>query len=100
MMVNQAQLVIDTARVKRLPTMFFFPSEVLKGVLASYSVDLHAVDRVSAKHVQRILTGIKPAALPVEGVDKIELVINLKTAKQIGVTIPPNVLARADKVIR
>jgi putative tryptophan/tyrosine transport system substrate-binding protein len=98
--VNQAQLIIDTARVKRLPTMFFFPSEVLKGGLASYSVDLHTVGRVSAKHVQRILTGIKPADLPVEGVDKIELVINLKAAKQIGLTIPPNVLARADRVIK
>jgi putative ABC transport system substrate-binding protein len=100
MVLSQAQLIIDTARVKRLPTMFFFPSEVLKGGLASYSVDLHAVGRVSAKHVQRILTGIKPADLPVEGVDRISLVINLKTAKQIGLTIPPNVLARADRVIR
>jgi ABC-type uncharacterized transport system substrate-binding protein len=100
MVVNQAQLIIDTARVKRLPTMFFFPSEVLKGGLASYSVDLRAVGRVSAKHVQRILTGVKPQDLPVEGVDKIELVINLKTAKQIGLTIPPNMLARADKVIK
>src|SRR4030095_126420 len=58
MVVNQAQLIIDTARVKRLPTMFFFPSEVLKGGLASYSVDLRAVGRVSAKHVQRILIGV------------------------------------------
>jgi ABC-type uncharacterized transport system substrate-binding protein len=98
--VNHDQLIIDTARVKRLPTMFLFPSQVLKGGLASYSVDLHAVGRLSAKHVQRILAGIKPADLPVERVDKISLVINLKTAKQIGLTIPPNVLARADKVIR
>jgi len=100
MVVNPAQLIIDTARAKRLPTMFFFPSEVLKGGLASYSVDLHAVGRVSAKHVQRILTGSKPADLPVEGVDKIFLAINLKTAKQIGLIIPPNVLARADRVIK
>ena len=100
MVVDQAQLIIDTARVKRLPTMFFFPSEVLKGGLASYSVDLHAVGRVSAKHVHRILTGSKPADLPVEGVDRVSLVINLKTARQIGLTIPPNVLARADKVIK
>ena len=100
MVVDQAQLIIDTARVKRLPTMFFFPGEVLKGGLASYSVDLNAVGQVSAKHVQRILTGSKPGDLPVEGVDKIFLAINLKTAKQIGLTIPPNVLARADRVIR
>ena len=80
--------------------MFNFPSEVIKGGLATYSVSFHQVGRVSAKYVQRILTGVKPKDLPVEGVDKIDLIINLKTAKQIGLTIPPNVLARADKVIR
>jgi putative ABC transport system substrate-binding protein len=100
MVSSQAQLIIDTARVKRLPTMFNILSEVIKGGLASYSVSLHEVGRLSAKYVQRILTGVKPKDLPVEGVDKIELVINLKTAKQIGLTIPPNVLARADRVIR
>jgi len=80
--------------------MFNFPSEVIKGGLATYGVSFHQVGRVSAKYVQRILTGVKPKDLPVEGVDKIELVINLKTAKQIGLTIPPNVLVRADKVIK
>jgi putative tryptophan/tyrosine transport system substrate-binding protein len=97
---NEAQFIIDTAKAKRLPTMFDFLSHVPKGGLASYAVSFHEMGRVSAKYVQRILTGVKPMDLPVEGVDKIELVINLKTAKQIGLTIPPNVLARADKVIR
>jgi putative ABC transport system substrate-binding protein len=97
---NQAQLIIDAARVKKLPTMFDFLSHVTKGGLASYAVSFHEVGRLSAKYVQRILTGIKPQDLPVEGIDKIDLVINLKTAKQIGLTIPPNVLARADKVIK
>src|SRR3989441_6399932 len=97
---NQAQLIIDTARVKKLPTMFDFLSHVTKGGLASYAVSFHEMGRLSAKYVQRILTGVKPQDLPVEGIDKIELVINLKTAKQIGVTIPPNVLARADRVIK
>jgi len=55
---------------------------------------------VSAKYIQRILTGTNPKDLPVETIDKLDLVFNLVTAKQIGVTIPPNVLARADKVIR
>ena len=100
MVNNQTQLIIDTARVKRLPTMFNFLSRVIKGGLASYSVNSHEVGRLSAKYVQRILAGVKPQDLPVEGVDKIELFINLKTAKQIGLTIPPNVLARADKVIK
>ena len=97
---NQAQLIIDTARLKRLPTMFDFLSHVTKGGLASYAVNFHEMGRLSAKYVQRILTGVKPQDLPVEGIDKIALVINLKTAKQIGLTIPPNVLARADRVIK
>ena len=96
----QDQLIIDTARNKKLPTMFFTQSSVVKGGLASYSVSRYEMGRLSAKYVQRILTGVKPQDLPVEGIDKIELVINLKTAKQIGLTIPPNVLARADRVIK
>ena len=97
---NQDQLIIDTARVRRLPTMFDFLSHVIKGGLASYAVSNHEVGRVSAKYVQRILTGVKPQDMPVEGVDKIDLVINLKTAKEIGLTVPPNLLVRAQKVIR
>ncbi len=96
----QNQLIIDTARVKKLPTMFQSQSSVIKGGLASYSVSRHEIGRLSAKYVQRILTGVKPKDLPVEGVDNIDLFINLKTAKQIGLTVPPNVLARAQKVIR
>ena len=80
--------------------MFYTQSSVVKGGLASYSVSRHEIGRLSAKYVQRILTGAKPKDLPVEGVDKIELVINLKTAKQIGLVVPQRVLARADKVIR
>jgi putative ABC transport system substrate-binding protein len=94
------QLIIDTARVKRLPTMFFLQSSVVKGGLASYSVSRYEVGRVSAKYVQRILTGVKPKDLPVEGIDKIDLVINLITAKQIGLTVPQWTLMKADKVIR
>ena len=100
MVSNQAQLIIDTARVKKLPTMFLDHSAVIKGGLASYAVSRHEVGRVSAKYVQRILTGVKPKDLPVEGIDNIDLVINLKTAKQIGLTVPPNVLVRAKRVIR
>ena len=98
--VIQDQLIIDTARIKRLPTMFINHSSVVKGGLASYSVSRHEIGRLSAKYVQRILAGVKPNDIPVEGVDKIELIFNLKAAKQIGLTIPPNVLARADRVIK
>ena len=96
----QDQLIIETARVKRLPTMFLDQSSVIKGGLASYSVSRHEVGRVSAKYVQRILTGVRPQDLPVEGIDRIDLVINLKTAKEIGLTVPPNLLVRAQKVIK
>jgi putative ABC transport system substrate-binding protein len=100
MMSNESQLIIDTARIKKLPTMFDVTSHVIKGGLASYNVSFHEMGLVSAKYVQRIMNGIRSKDLPVEAIDKIALVINLKTAKDIGLTIPQRVLARADKVIR
>jgi putative ABC transport system substrate-binding protein len=66
----------------------------------SYATDLVAMFHRSAYYVDRILKGAKPAELPVEQPTKFELIINLKTAKQIGLIIPPNVLARADRVLR
>jgi putative tryptophan/tyrosine transport system substrate-binding protein len=100
MVTSQAQLVIDIATSKKLPTMFPEQSLVAMGGLASYGQNFHETGRLSAKYVQKIMTGAPPGDLRVEIVDKFELVINLKTAKQIGLTIPPNVLARADKVIK
>ena len=100
MVINHAQLIIDMARVKRLPTMFNFVTEVIKGGLSSYTISFHEVGRMSAKYVQRILTGVKPKDLPVQGVDKFELVINLKTAEQIGLTIPQSLLYRVNRVIK
>jgi putative ABC transport system substrate-binding protein len=80
--------------------MFEHLSHVTRGGLASYGVSFHELGRLSAKYVQRVLNGVKPSDLPVQAVDKIDLVINLKTAKQIGLTIPQSVLSRADKVIK
>jgi putative tryptophan/tyrosine transport system substrate-binding protein len=70
------------------------------GGLLTYRVNLIDLDRRAATYVDKILNGRKPADLPVEQPTKFDFVINLKTAKQIGLTIPPNVLARADKVIK
>jgi putative ABC transport system substrate-binding protein len=100
MVASQAQLVIDTAMSKKLPTMFSEQSLVAMGGLASYGQNYHETGRLSAKYVQKIMTGAQPGDLRVEVVDKFEMAINLKTAKQIGLTIPPNLLARAEKVIR
>ena len=100
MVTSQAQFVIDTATSKKLPTMFSEQSLVAMGGLASYGQNFHEVGRLSAKYVQKIMTGAQPRDLRVETVDKFELIINLKTAKKIGLTIPPNVLVRADRVIR
>ena len=92
--------IADLAIKNRLPSMFERSEDVEAGALASYSAnDAEIFGRV-AIYVDRILKGAKPADLPVEQPMKFELVINLKTAKQIGMTIPPNVLARADRAIR
>jgi putative tryptophan/tyrosine transport system substrate-binding protein len=100
MVSSQAQLIIDMARAKKLPTMFQEQSLIPKGGLASYGVSYHEVGRLSAKYVQRILMGTRPQDLAVETVRKIDLVFNLRTAQAIGLAISPNMLARADKVIK
>ena len=100
MVTSQAQLVIDMATSKKLPTMFSEQSLVAMGGLASYGLNFYEIGRFSAKYVQKVMTGRYPQDLRVETVDKFELIMNLKTAKQIGLTIPPYVLARADKVIK
>jgi putative ABC transport system substrate-binding protein len=97
---GQAQLIIDAAKAKKLPTMFHEQSLVTKGALASYGQNYNEIGRLSAKYVQRVLSGTDPRNLKIETVENVELAINLKTAKALGLTIPPNVLARANNVIR
>jgi putative ABC transport system substrate-binding protein len=92
--------IADLAVSSRLPVMYFQSVYVEAGGLMSYFVDFTDLDRRAAYFVDKILKGAKPADLPVQQPMKYELVINLKTAKQIGLTIPPNVLVRADRVIR
>jgi putative tryptophan/tyrosine transport system substrate-binding protein len=88
------------ATKQRLPSMFGWKEYVEAGGLLAYGPDLNESVKRTAVYIDKILKGTKPADLPVELPTKFELVVNLKTAKQIGLTIPPNVLARADKVIR
>ena len=99
MVQSQAELIIETARAKRLPTMVPDKESVVKGALASYGESYYTIGRLSAKHVQRVLLGANPGDLPVEQLDRLHLVINLKTAKSLGLTIPQSVLTRADEVI-
>jgi putative ABC transport system substrate-binding protein len=84
----------------RLPVIYHSPVYVEAGGLMSYGVRFIDLDRRAATYVDKILKGRKPADLPVEQPTKFEFVVNLKVAKQIGLTIPPNVLARANKVIK
>jgi putative tryptophan/tyrosine transport system substrate-binding protein len=98
--LSHRKRIADLAVNSRLPTIFNVGQYIESGGLIAYGPSLTDMFRRAAIYVDRILKGAKPADLPVEQPTKFELVINLKTAKQIGLTIPPNVLARADKVIR
>jgi ABC-type uncharacterized transport system substrate-binding protein len=92
--------IVALAEKQRLPGMYFASEFVESGGLMSYSANNDAQYRRAAYYVDKILKGTKPGDIPVEAPAKFELVINLKTAKEMGLTIPPNVLARADRVIR
>jgi putative ABC transport system substrate-binding protein len=100
MITSHAPMIVEAALAKKLPTMFQEQSMVAAGGLASYGQNFYEIGRMSAKYVQKVLTGTRPQDLRVETADKFEMAVNLKTAKQIGLTIPPNILARADKVIK
>ena len=95
----QRNLIIELATRHRLPTVYFDRLLVAGGGLISYGADLAEGYRRAAGYVDRILKGEKPADLPVQAPTKYELAINLKTAKALGLTIPPAVLARADTII-
>jgi putative ABC transport system substrate-binding protein len=100
MLFNERRHVVDFAAKHRLPSMFGGTEFVELGGLISYGASINDLVRRGATYVDKILKGSKPAELPVEQPTKFEFVINLKTAKQIGLTIPQSVLYRADKVIK
>jgi putative ABC transport system substrate-binding protein len=96
---NREPIIARAARY-RLPSIYEWPEHVDAGGMMAYGSSLGSLSRRVATYIDRILKGAKPADLPVEQPTKFELVINLNTAKQIGLIIPPNVLARADKVVK
>jgi hypothetical protein len=96
---GQARQVAETATKYLLPTVFEFKLFVEAGGLMSYGTDVADLYRRAALYVDRILKGTKPSDLPIEQPTKFELVINLKTAKALGLTVRPSTLARADKII-
>jgi ABC-type uncharacterized transport system substrate-binding protein len=100
MLVSQRDKVVGLAAKFRLPAIYNEHLFVEAGGLMTYAANFSDLHRRAAIYVDKFLKGAKPADLPVEQPTKFELVINLKAAKQIGLTIPPEVLARADKVIR
>jgi putative ABC transport system substrate-binding protein len=99
-LVGQRTRIVEFAVKSRLPAIYSGPTYMDAGGLMSYGVNQIDLERRAATYVDKILKGAKPADLPVEQPKKFEFTINLKAAKQIGLTIPPNVLARADRVIK
>jgi len=100
MVTSQAEFIVETAKGKKLPTMFQEQGSVAMGGFASYGESYYTIGRLSARHVQRILKGEEPGNLPVEQTNRLHFVINLRTAKTLGLTIPQSVLLRADELIQ
>ncbi len=98
--VDDRKRIVELAVKYHLPAIYFQKGFVDEGGLMSYGADYDDLYRRAAVYVDKILKGAKPADLPVQQATKFEFIVNLKAAKQIGLTIPPNVLARADRVIR
>jgi len=97
---SQRKSIAELAAKNRMPAIYPQSDYMDAGGLMFYGVSVNDLFRRAAIYVDKILKGAKPADLPVERPTKFELVINLNTAKQLGLAIPPNVLARADRVIR
>ena len=99
MLLSERRRIASLAATMRLPAVYGYREHVDDGGLVSYRVDLRACFRRGAYYVHKILNGVAPGDLPIEFPTKLELVINLKTAKALGLEVPPALLARADEVI-
>ncbi len=98
--LDQRQTLVRLAAKERLPVIYPERASVLDGGLMSYSADTAELFRRSVWYVDRILKGAKPADLPVEEPAKIDLVVNLKTAKALGLKMPESIVSRADQLVR
>ena len=99
MFFSQRKRIVDLTAKQRLPGIFFWREFAEVGGLLSYSANLADTRRRLAAYVDKILKGARPGDLPVEQPTKFEMVVNLKTAKTLGLTMPPSILLRADKII-
>ena len=99
LLANLQSKIAEFLIQNRLPSIYTFREQVLAGGLISYATDYYELFRRAATVADKILKGTKPSNLPVEQPTKFELVINLKTAKALGLTVPPMLLSRADEVI-
>jgi putative ABC transport system substrate-binding protein len=98
--VAHSHAIVQAARIARIPTLYPFREYLAAGGLAAYGVDLQRMGGLLASYVDKILRGAKPADLPIEEMPKYDFVIDLRTAKTLGITIPHSILLRADEVIR
>jgi putative ABC transport system substrate-binding protein len=97
--VQAAKRIVEFARERRLPTMTDVRTVFQAGMLLTYSPSPAVLARQAARFLDRILQGVRPSELPIERPSKVDLIINLKTAKNLGLTIPPSLLLRADQVL-
>jgi putative ABC transport system substrate-binding protein len=100
MLTSQSELLVDIVKTKKLPLIMQDKESVVRGGLASYGISYYMGGRLTAKYIQRVLLGEKPADLPIEQVDRQQLVINLKTARLLGLQIPESLRQRADEIIQ
>ena len=99
MITSHADLILQAASAQRLPAITVYREAVLDGALASYGAPFGELGRIAAKPLQRVLAGARPGDIPVQAFDRVTLVVNVKAAKRLGLTIPQSILQRADEVI-
>ena len=99
LVMNQRSRIADLAASHKLPAIYYERALVMAGGLMSYGADLKDISRRAATYVDKILKGAKPADLPIEQPTKFEMVVNLKAAQALGLTMPPSILGLADEVI-